>query len=312
MTTSQRPSSRYSEIIGRTIDNTALSAYTKCARLYWISYDQHYRAAGPPTPALNYGTGFHSVMQYNYKARVCSEEDLIAGARDFAFDRWQLSTDPTDYRTFDRLIVEYQKFLRHWGSPWEEPGETLGWPDEPLVEIGVDLDLGVRHPYAGKLDRIFRLNGNLYIEDHKTTSQLRSDYFRQWEIDNQMIGYAVLAGEVIGEPVAGVRINLHVIRKSDSVFERKTIPFSDPRKRAWRQNYDAQLELIERSKTIYAETGDLTRAFPQSFNACAGKYGMCPMSGVCADDPAIMQRTLDQYFIRNPWNPLEADDAAGE
>lgn len=307
---SQPQSSRYSTIIGRPMDNTALSAYTRCPRLYWISYDQHYRHAGPPTPALNYGSGFHNVMQFNYKSEVRPREDLEEQVHNFAFDRWQLSTDPTDYRSFDRLLVEYEKYLDHWGLPWDEPGETLGWPDAPLVEIGVDLDVGVRHPYAGKIDRFFRLNGNIYIEDHKTASQLRSDYFKQWEIDNQMIGYATLAGEVIGEPVVGVRINLHVIRKSDSVFERKTVMFSEPRKKAWKLNYDSWLGRIEESKAIMEASGDLTRAFPQNFSACAGKYGMCVMAGVCADDPAIMRATLDQYFERNPWNPLEADDVA--
>jgi hypothetical protein len=298
---------RYSSIIGRSMDNTAMSAYMKCPALYEKSYRQHRRGRGRPTPALNYGSNWHNIMQASYSAPMMERPALEQRVEDYAIERWGLSSDPSDYRTFDRSIVEYSNYLDYYGLPWlETEGRTVGWPDRPLVELAVELAIpGARHPYTGKLDRIFTAHDQYLIEDHKTASQFRSDAFRQWELDSQMIGYDTLGGLLINKPIAGVRINLHVIRKSDSVFERRTILFSPDRVRDWTAKYDEWLERLERDYERAAAGDPL--AFPENFAACSGKYGMCQYAGVCSLDSRHRQAALEQDFDIAPWNPLEAD-----
>lgn len=296
-------SNQYSQLVGRTIDNTALAAYMTCPRKYYYGYVLHRRKGGLPSPALCYGSGWHVALETAYKAQPMDAVDLVDLVRGEVGRRWQGSTDPNDYRTFDRCIVEFEHYLDKYGLPWLEPARTVGWPDAPLVEIAVELPVpGARHPYTGKLDHIIDANGQFLIEDHKTASQLRSDYFKQFEMDNQMIGYAVLAELVTGLPIAGVRINAHIIRKSDSVFERRTIQFTQERLKAWCVNYDHWLERIENS--MMSSEGP----FPQNFSACAGKYGMCTYADVCSMPPRLQQATLEAYYEVNPWNPLEAEE----
>jgi hypothetical protein len=222
-------------------------------------------------------------------------------------DKWTGSTDQSDYRTFDRCMVEYSNYVDKYGLPWDEEAKTLGWPDQPMVELAIEVPIpGARHPYCGKLDRPIIVNGQALIEDHKTASQFRADYFRQWELDNQMIGYAVI-GEIITElPIAGIRINAHIIHKSDSIFERRTIPFSQQRLKDWTRNYDHWLERLEESALRSTSTDQdlLNAAYPMNLSACASKYGMCQYADVCSMPPKLRLPTLEQ-LDENPWNPLE-------
>ena len=301
----------YSTIIGRPIDNTALSAYTSCPRKFLYGMVLNRRASGQPSPALSYGSGWHVALETSYRAPMMARAELQDYVEDAIIARWQESSNPEDYRTPARCIVEYDKYLTKYGLPWEEEAKTVGWPTHPMVEQSVEMPIpGARHPYTGKLDRIIEVNGQYLIEDHKTASMFRSDYFKQWELDNQMIGYAVLASIVTGLPIAGVRINLHVIRKSDSVFERKTIHFVQDRLEDWKRNYDHWLGRIEGDLARYREpwAGD-SGAFPHNFSACSGKYGMCQYAGVCSMPPRLRQRVLETDFEELPWNPLEVEDA---
>lgn len=304
-----RPVTNYSSLIGRTIDNTALAAFMMCPRKYYYSMVLNRRRDGVPTPSLCYGSGWHVAMETNYRApSELSADELVDLVRLTVGRRWQGSTDLEDYRTFDRCIVEYERYLDKYGLPWTEPGKTVGWPANPMVEIAVELQIpGARHPYTGKLDRIIEVNGQYLIEDHKTASMMRNDYFKMFEMDNQMIGYSVLAELVTGAQIAGVRINAHIVRKSDSVFERRTIPFTQERLRAWNQNYDRWLARIE-----WAMEDPKPESFPQNFAACAGKYGMCTYADVCAMPPRLQQVTLETYYNESPWNPLETPEEAAE
>lgn len=284
-----------------------MKAFKRCPALYNFEMVQHRRGRGLPTPALNYGSGWHNAMQYLYTSPAVGYKELIDGCSDYVAERWSETTSVDDYRTFNRCMLEVEKYLKAYGMPWEDTVQTLGWPSQPLVEIVIELPIpGARHPYAGKLDRLGTRSGQFITEDHKTASQMRSDYFQQWETDDQMTGYAVLAGIITGEPINVVRINLHVIRKSDSVFERRDIPFSPKRLEHWRRNYDYWLEKIE-DEHHRAAAG--MPAWEQNYSACSGKYGMCSYAGICTLDPDRRQYALEQDFDIQRWNPLETDGA---
>lgn len=281
--------------------------YMACPAKFEKAFMLHRRGRGLPSPALNYGSGWHHIMQASYSAPLMSRPELEARVEAYSIVRWGKSTNTDDYRTFDRSIVEYGRYLDYWGLPWEESAQTVGWPDMPMVEIATELPIpGARHPYAGKLDRPIVEHGQYLIEDHKTTSSMRSDYFRQWELDSQMVGYAALAGLVTGLQISGVRINLHVCRKSDSVFERRTIPFSPKRIQDWMAKYDEWLGRMEQDIRRRA-AGD-PNAFPENFAACSGKYSMCQYASVCSLDPERRTYALEQDFDISPWNPLEASE----
>lgn len=325
--TLQPPS--HSPLIQRPLDNTALATFMTCPRKYYYSMVLHRRSKGRPSPSLAYGTAWHAALETAYKFEpkwqmfskdVRNEVELL-NAVDEAIDKaWEEHDRPDDYRTVDRVKLEYRNYLAHYGMPWDEDAKTVGFlQGNPLVEIAMELGWpGALHPYAGKLDRIIQLQGQFFIEDHKTTSMWSATFFRQFELKNQMMGYAWMAQLITGKQIAGVRINAHVCRKRDSQNERQIISFNRDRLQDWARNYNQWVTRIEAEydrlnaevREGLIEHGLPAFSFPHNFDACDTKYGMCQYAGVCSMQPRFRTALLEQDFAVNPWNPLEVDDAA--
>lgn len=281
--------------LARVLDNTAVSTFMECEKKYDYSMRQHRRRRGQTRPALAYGSVWHHIMETHY--RTGGDATLVEQT---ALDRWEPHGQPDDHRTVERAIAEYYNYVDHWGSVEQDQGKTLGFPEDPLLEISVNISWdGAAYPYAGKIDRIFTLNGHIYVEDHKTTAQMGAQYFRQFELSPQMMGYVWIARQLIKMPIAGVRINAHAVYKTQSKFEREIISFSDARLVDWAQNYNIQVSRIKHAHE--------TNTFVRNFGACAGKYGMCQYADVCSVRPDLRHRVLEADFDIFPWNPLETD-----
>lgn len=310
---------RYSSIIGRPIDNTALSAFMRCPSEYEKSMVQH-RRSNRISPALGYGGTWHKGLETHYKAAKCSEADLIDQVVLAMSEDWEDHGIEEEHRTLARLILEYKKYLRQRGLPWMEESKTVGWPESPFVELNGEIAIpGARHPYAFKIDRIYTSQNQYFIEDHKTTSRFDKNYYRQFELDNQMMGYAYVAQLLTGKPIAGVRINVHVIHKNDSLFDRRNVSFSPPRLDDWARGLDVNLAQLEARMAAYKirlpKDSDLQtqnqvdNIFEMRQSSCHDrKFGACPYVSVCSMPPHLRQRTLEDDFEVNVWNPLEADE----
>jgi hypothetical protein len=308
---------QYSDAIGRSVDNTSLGMYMECPRKYYYGMVLNYRkseAAGT-TPSLGYGTTWHKILEAHYKSG--GDQTLVELAAEAS---WQDHGNPDDHRTLERAKSAYRAYLERWGDHRAEGtawGRTVGWPENPLVEIVTEVSWpGCLHPYTVKIDRIFEHQGLYYVEDHKTTSGLGPFFFQQFDPSNQMMGYAKVAGLVTGLPIAGVRINAHGILKTQNKFERSTVMYSPERLEEWSRNYNHWINRLEISSRQVAlssikdpEGSMISAAFPRNFNACAAKYGQCQYSGVCTMPARLRARTLEAEFVRNPWNPLELNDA---
>jgi hypothetical protein len=281
------------------MDNTALSQYHRCPSLFEMTMLDHCRGEHI-SPALNYGSTWHKILEFWYKTGDVSIAEA-AGER-----AYQEHDKVDDYRTLERAIREFKRYREKYGDG--DLAQTVGWPDSPQVEIVTEATWPeAAYPYAVKLDRFIQVNGQLLIEDHKTASQDRSDFFTSMEMSNQMMGYAFVAQLLTGRAIAGVRINRHVVRKNDSIHDRQTIFYSQPRLRDWNLQYNRWIERI-RQDLEYRAQG---HPFPKNFNACSGKYGMCHMIGICSLPLEVQERALAQdYPNRHPWNPLEAEDDA--
>lgn len=290
-------------VIDRPLDNTALAAYATCPRKYFYSMVQHRRRIGRTTPALAYGTCWHAMLEAHYKTGGDADAVFLAGAKS-----WEDHGKEDDHRTFDRAWMEYGNYKKRWGEHDEEDAKTVGFPDTPAVEISANVMFpGALHAYAGKIDRIIELQGQYFVEDHKTTSRMGNYYFSQFELSNQMMGYVSIAKMLMPSVrIAGVRINAHCVLKRESKFERQIITFTEDRLQEWQENLNVWI-------------GQLSDAygsgrFPGDYTACDGKYGMCAYSEVCSLSPRLRERALEADFEINPWNPLEAkeEDAVAE
>jgi hypothetical protein len=289
---------RRSDLIPRSIDNTALDAYMTCPKKFEYAYLLNRRGDGT-TPALSYGSAWHKAMEAHYKTN--GDESAVRRA---VIMGWQPHDRTDDHRTVERVLTEYGNYVKRYGLPDVEArdyGTTVGYPDAPLVEISTEAAWPeALHPYAGKIDRIIEWHGLFFVEDHKTTSAMGPKFFQQFDPNNQMMGYAWLAQLLTGLPIAGVRINAHAVLKTQSKFEREVVSFAQERLKDWGNNYNYWVRRME--------TDIKANDFGHDFNACAGKYGMCPYVPVCTMSPHYRMKVLEKDYPINVWNPMEGAD----
>jgi hypothetical protein len=107
--------------------------------------------------------------------------------------------------------------------------------------------------------------------DRKTTATtIGSNYFDQFDPDNQMSIYTLVAKVIYKTPV-------------------------DAQIQEWLDDTRHWLNLAEE----YATTGH----WPMNDKACH-QYGGCQFRMICSKSPEVRERFLESYFHRVPWNPL--------
>lgn len=280
----------------RILDNTAVSAYMRCPRLYYNSMVLHRRREFGKT-ALSYGKAIHTGLEILYKTH---DFDLAMAVVEQKYAD-ALPVDGTDYRTVNRATLVLEKWLDFWGHPATTSDRTVGWPDSPSVELSTNVLLPIAElPYAVRIDRIFELDGAYYIEDHKTTSQFGVSFYDEFELSGQMKGYARAAELLIGKPIRGVRINTIVTRKNNEEFDRRILYFPPGVLDHWERTHRMWAERIKQSH----ESG----VWPQAWSSCSHKYGMCTYAEVCSLDPKYETQALATDFDVIPWDPNAQHD----
>lgn len=306
----------YLPVIDRPLDNTALQAYMRCPREYWMSMVLHRRPKGKSAP-LVFGTAWHKALEIHYRSN--GNRDLVHLA---VAQAWEGHDAADDYRTLNRVLLEYDKYVKHYGPPGREDAKTLGSGADAVVEMSTNAQGDdLLHPWAGKIDRIIELNGLYYIEDHKTTSRFDKNYFRQFDLSNQMMGYTYLGKQILPNlNIVGVRINLLHVLTEKSAFHRQLFTFSPPQIKEWTVNSNHWMARLARDYEqvkadieagLYDPAVDLAPpSFPGHYgdDGCSRKFGMCAYHPVCSSSPKIRKDVLEREFDINPWNPLEADE----
>jgi hypothetical protein len=153
----------------------------------------------------------------------------------------------------------------------------------------------IRVLWKAKLDLVSDTNQGIYPVDHKTMKQRRETI----SLNNQFKGQCLIQG------TRGVFINkvgFQTSLKPEEKFERKIIPYSEPRLLEWQSEtlpYYAKLLLM------YVESGH----FPPNFTHCENKYGNCAFLKVCESDPAMRETEIKKLFMVGPeWNPTNEYD----
>lgn len=300
--------------IDRPLDNTALQAYMACPREYYFSMMLHRRGGGA-SPALTYGKAWHLALELRYKGADREAVEFMVRAR------WEDHGAAGDYRTLERLLLDYKRYCDHWGETPEAEaarggGRTLGYPDEPMVEIATDsMGAGLLHPWAGKIDRLIELGGLIYVEDHKTTSRLDRNFYSGFELSNQFLGYTYLAQQLMpSAKVVGVRVNVYHCIKTQTTFERQLFTYTREQIEEWVGNTNSWMRRLSRDAAGWTEhqqeLGNNGFLYPLGHfgdNGCSRKYGLCGYHRVCSVAPAFRHRVLEEYPVE-PWNPLNVED----
>lgn len=147
--------------------------------------------------------------------------------------------------------------------------------------------------YGGIFDTLIDFGGQVYILEHKTTTQMGSYFFNQFKPNNQVTGYVWLAKGLSGR-CDGALINAIGIYKSQATrFERQISTRND-------------FELDEWLLDVWTEACDirdheLFGHWPMRTKTCT-LYGACEFYSVhTVNDPQVRQRLLEQDYVQDQW-----------
>lgn len=284
-------------------DSTSLGWAETCARMYqYFMIDGWQRRHG--NVHLEFGGLYASALEHFHKHMAAGDsrddaldkiiEEILLATWDTEYDRpkdWDHNT-----KTRSNLLRTIVWYVDHFNP---DPLTTVILSDgRPAVEYSFRLELDDGILYSGHLDRLVEYNGDIYIQDQKTTgSTVAPYYFEKFQPDTQMTGYTYAGQIVFGLPVKGVIIDAAQIAVGFSRFERGFTFRTPAQLEEWRTDTLLHIDAIRG----YTHEG----YFPQNRSSC-DKFGGCAFRAVCARSPEVRPQFLAADFEQTRrWNPLE-------
>lgn len=277
------------------LDNFALSNHQACPAKYDLRIRQGWQIRHK-SAALGFGTAIHAGLA-----------DLYRGGNRFTGltairNAWPVSHPVDDYRDLTKALTVFEEYCTEYSH---ESFEVLGPP--PLIEIPFSIlltdasgnpvltDGGKEIHYGGIFDGLIEWAGQVYIFEHKTTSQLGDYYFDQFKPNNQIDGYVWAARQLTGRPVGGALINaIGVYKVGKTKFKRQITSRTTAELDAWVVNIQASASEIEwHEKRGY---------WPMRKVSCT-QFGRCEYHSVhVLANPLDQQRRLETDYVLEPWD----------
>jgi hypothetical protein len=226
-------------------------------------------------------------------------------------------------------MVDYMK---------HHPTETfkiIGYPEAPMIENTFTLDTGMtlqcrecgtadtslpwesecancgsaelKEPieYGGIFDGLVQFGANLYVFEHKTTSQMGDYYFNQFRPNNQITGYVWAGGLLSGQPVGGAIVNaIGIYRVGATKFRREITTRTQDDLKHWLLNVRATCQQIQDCEL---------RGFWPLYTGSCTMYGKCEYHDVHVLGTQIEQeKWLEQQYVKKPWSYEHRDEVPAE
>lgn len=301
------------------IDNFALTNWQTCPAKFKEAIEDSWQPR-MKSAALGFGAVVHEGLAEWYRGNLegLSNNDRLARAILKMREKWPAEHPVDDHRNLNKaeqVMVGYAE---------EYPGENFKILQ---VEIPFTLSLGLKlnwcpacHQfnaddwiesfdicakcgadlewieYGGIVDAITEFTPVIYPLEHKTTSQLGSLYFRQYETSNQVTGYCWAVKQLSGKRVAGAIINAICVTRGGKIeYKRETTNRNEADFDLWRRMVQSECNSIARHRA--------TGIWPYRTEQCLGKYGLCAYHSIhTLSTPVEMQRRRESDFEQRKWD----------
>lgn len=289
------------------VDSTSLGAFKECPRKYYYSIIWGYQPA-QLSVHLTFGLLMHEGRERYYQSRSqgLQHDEALDAAVEWGLKvtwnkelkrPWVSGSPEKNRNTFLRSLIWY---LDKYGD--NDPLETVILRSgKPAVELSFQFDSGFyshegeRVTLCGHIDRLVRLNDEIYVSDLKTSKhQLDAGFFKKFSPDNQFSLY-VLSGQIAFEkPTKGLILDALQVIVTDTRFQRGMIDRSASQLEEWLDDQQFWIGQMETAAQL--------QKWPQNDKSC-GLYGGCQFREVCSKSPASRQQWLASDFRRRVWDP---------
>lgn len=300
------------------VDNFALSNFMSCPAKYKLRMVDGWTIRRK-SAALGFGGVLHEALAAWYKT------GLVGKGLEAINEKWPAEYPIDDYRTKTKCAEVFLQYTKNYPV---ENWHIVGMPDQPQIEVTFTLDTGMFLPcwfcegldssdrwnpvcsrcgerkevieYGGIFDGLVEFSSNVYVLEHKSTSQMGPYYFNQFKPNNQVTGYTWAGGKLSGGRVAGAIINaIGVYKASPTKFAREITTRSSNEIDEWLENvYNVcrQIKDCER------------REFWPMYTPSCTQFGKCEYHDVhVLGHPTERAKRLEQDYVKQPWS-YEARD----
>mgnify|MGYP000915327921 CR=1 FL=1 len=155
------------------------------------------------------------------------------------------------------------------------------WLKAAVARVGADTSKWV---HTQRLDLVYKkLNGKVWIGDHKCVSRLKQDTIDRYVLSTQFLGFRWFGAKLFGNDFGGVEVNFIEHGKGSSFrFVREVLP---PSPFAQTQFEDTVCwERLQRE--LIGDAPMVDRPGAHSEQGCITPYGKCSMFEVCTWGPS--------------------------
>lgn len=287
------------------MDNTRRSALMQCPRkFYW----RHIRNLQPQSgsSALRFGSAWHEALEHFYISlqQGQSYSECLAAGSKAATAFWEQETEKfnfyQDYRTLENLLQAFVRYVDNY------------YTDKDNYEILAIEKIFSIHPFSdpllvftGKIDLIVKLAGQIWIMEHKTTSESTQSQQRKIQRDPQLLGYCFASKHLPDFPPAeGIIINTLSISATKSRttglygqpridFSRMMQIFTEEDFSTWKENFLFAADLYKQC----LQSND----WPPFLDSCY-HYGSCTYTPLCEQNRSLGSTNTDGFVETEPWD----------
>lgn len=309
-------------------DNTRISAYRKCPRMFYFRHVRNWRLAGTAAP-LVFGSSWHAAMDVVWKHAKESLPD------------------------FDLAKLAHQAFMEKWvseGFPsmaeWDLAKEEAFAPRTPGIAMDMLLAyitlrrpqiqrltvLAIERPFAVPIDRedstlmlvgrrdkdVMNEEGNIGSYEHKTTTEYKKDgpfkslFLESFSPNSQVDGYTHALHMDYGDKVRAVWVDAALVHKKERGFKIISVMRHLNMLDAWLYETKSWIKRILEDIEGYSAIHDelcLQRFlpfFPKNTDSCIQFNRPCPYTDLCKayPNPEQVEEPPEGYIVER-WEPFK-------
>ena len=305
--------SQQPQATSRFYDNSMLSSYKECPRKFQLRYKLHWRSAGTAMP-LVFGLAWHAGQDVVWKyAKQTNDQSELAHAalggfeKSWVEDSGMKPSAELEFEDIERMgartpPVAHEMYRSYIKARWQviREAELLACEQPFAVPMPDFEDVW----YAGRLDKVAKINGELLVIEHKTTTEykkeggFRSTYVESWFNDSQCKGYQ-FGGSLYYEGLSQVWVDAALVHKSvHDAFRFIPVAHQFPLLAEWIGDTGRWIRRLEADEAL--------NYFPKNEGSCIGKYGACNFLPICRTtaDPLALSEVPAGYKVEE-WKPFD-------
>ena len=303
-------------------DNTRLSDFKDCPRMYFLRHVLGWTVDyGRTAPPLIFGGAWHEGLDVIWKhaqsPKIAGNKSLLVQLAADQFNKyWTDNGYPDDIGQIESENLSPRTPMVAKEMYWNYTHERWDFLQR-IKLLAVEQPFAVPLPnlnntwYVGRLDKVFEVNGQRLVGEHKTTTayathgNFRPDFVDSWYASSQIKGYQFGASLFFGK-LDGVWVDAALVHKKvHNAFKFIPVAHHHELLLEWIGTTERWAFNVTAATAGYLNGVSVTETFPKNENHCFGKYGTCAFLDICrtCPDPSKLEAPPYGYKVEK-WEPF--------